>query len=137
MVSFSPNAFTYNYIIILITAVYIIYLARFAITVTPQNVQLVGRSLTLDCTITEAMSGNNGLLEIVWTSNNRTLRTTSSTPTTSGSSLVYTDSYTISQLNTSDQDRVIQCIANRTSFNTSITDSGSITLNVTGKFERV
>ena len=109
-------------------------LARFTVTVTTRNAQQVGSSLTLDCTLTEAMSGSNSLLEIVWTSNNRILKRTSSTPTTSGSSLVYTDSYTISQLNTSDQGRVIQCIANRTS--PPVTDSGSIVLNITGKLKR-
>ena len=92
----------------------------------------MGSSLTLDCTVTEAMNGSSNSLEIVWTSNNRILKTTNSTPTTSGSLLVYTDSYIISQLNTSDQGRVIQCIANRAS----ITENSSITLNVTGKFER-
>ena len=46
-------------------------------------------------------------------------------------SSVYTDSYTITQLTTSDQGRVIQCIANRT--NPPAMDSSNITLSVNGK----
>ena len=49
---------------------------------------------------------------------------------TNGSS-VYTDSYTITQLTTSDLHRVIQCVANRT--NPPIMDSSNIFLIINGK----
>ena len=48
-------------------------------------------------------------------------------------SLVYTDSYTISQLNTTDDSRVIQCeVVINTS--PSVMASDSITLDVTGEY---
>ena len=50
----------------------------------------------------------------------------------SGSS-VYTDTYTITQLTTSDHGRVIQCIANRT--DPPVMDNSIIILNVVGKLK--
>ena len=52
--------------------------------------------------------------------------------TTMNSSLVYTDYYTISQLSTTDDDRVIQC-EGLINANTSVMASDSITLDVTGE----
>ena len=46
-------------------------------------------------------------------------------------SSVYNDSYTITQLTTSDHGRMIQCIANGT--NPPVMDSSSIILSVNGK----
>ena len=107
------------------------YTERFIISVTAQNAQQVGNSLTLDCTVTEVVVGSN-VLEIVWTNDNNTLRRINVTSTaTMGSLPVYTDSYTIIQLTTSDQGREIQCIADR--IDPPVTDSGSIILSVTGK----
>ena len=48
-----------------------------------------------------------------------------------GSLPVYTDSFMITLLTTSDHNRVIQCIAN--SLDPPVMDSSVITLNVTGK----
>ena len=105
---------------------------RFIISLTAQSPQQVGKSLTLDCNVTEVISGSN-MVEIVWTDNsNIILRRINVTSTaTMGSLPVFTDSYTITQLTTSDQGREIQCVANRT--DPPVTDSGNIILSVTGK----
>ena len=109
------------------------YTERFIISVTAQSSQQVGNSLRLDCTVTDLISDSN-MLEIVWTdTSNIILRRISVTSTTAMDSLpVYTDSYTITQLTTSDQGREIQCIAN--SINPPVAENGSIILNVTGKY---
>ena len=104
-------------------------LAPFIISVTARDIQQAGSPLTLDCSIT-VIDGNAGSpAEIVWITNTTILQRTD--VTSSGS--VYTDSYTITQLTTADDDRVIQCLVNRT--NPPVVDSGTITLNVTGKWK--
>ena len=108
-----------------------IYIAPFQINITARHVQLVGSSLILDCTITD-MDNNTNSLEVVWISNNMMLQRTIVMSTIIDNLPVYTDSYTISQLTTSDQDRMIQCMA--TSTNPPVIDSNSIMLNVNGKF---
>ena len=73
-------------------------------------------------------------VDIVWSSGGGVLeRTNGTTATTMGNSLVYTDSYTISQLSTTDEGRVIQCevVINASP---SIMASDSITLDVTGEY---
>ena len=59
-------------------------------------------------------------------------RTNGTTPTTMGNSLVYTDSYTISQLSTTGDGRMIQC---EVVINASppVMASNTITLNVPSK----
>ena len=69
----------------------------------------------------------------MWSSNGTELeRMNNVTSTTMDNSLVYTDSYNISQLNTTDDGRVIQC---EVVINTRplIMDNDSIILDVTGK----
>ena len=101
------------------------------IIVSAHNAQQVGSSLTLECTINEFVNGSN-TLEIVWTDSIATLKRTNVTSTGTRSLLpVYMDSYTITQLSTSDQGREIQCIANK--IDPPVMDSGVIILNVTGK----
>ena len=110
---------------------FMMYTGRFRVNVTARDAQLVGSSLTLDCTIIELASGSN-TLEIVWTDNGGTLRRTNVTSSRMEGSLpVYTDSFMITQLTTSDHNREIQCIASRT--NPPVMDTGAIILNVTGK----
>ena len=104
-------------------------LAPFEINITVRNVQQVGNPLTLDCGIKE-INVTNSPLEIVWTTDTTILQRTNVTP--NGSS-VYTNSYTITQLTTSDHGRVIQCIANRTT--PPVIDSSNIILNVIGKLK--
>ena len=109
-----------------------VYTDRFRINVTALGVQQVGNSLTLECTVTELVGGSNSLLEIVWSDNNNPmLRRINATSTIIDSLPVYTDSYTISQLTTSDEGRKIQCTAN--SINLSVMDSSNIILDVFGK----
>ena len=100
-------------------------------TITPPNTQTVGQSLTLQCSVT-TVRGITSRVDIVWSSDGTVLeRMNSTTATTMENSLVYTDSYTISQLSTTDDNRVIQC---EVVINASpqVMASDTITLNVTG-----
>ena len=71
--------------------------------------QTVGQSLTLQCEVT-TVRGITSRVDIVWSSGGIELqRMDNVSSTMMSNSLVYTDSYNISQLNTNDEDRVIQC----------------------------
>ena len=96
------------------------------------NTQTVGQSLTLQCEVT-TVRGITSRVDIVWSSDGTVLRRMNNvSSTTMDNSLVYTDSYTISQLSTTDDGRVIQCeVVINTS--PSVMASDSITLDVTGK----
>ena len=98
---------------------------------TAPSTQTVGQSLTLQCSGT-TVRGITSRVDIVWSSDGTVLeRMNGTTATTMGNSLVYTDSYTISQLSTTDDGRVIQC---EVVINASppVMASDSITLDVTG-----
>ena len=100
---------------------------------TAPNTQTVGQSLTLQCEVT-TMRGITSRVDIVWSSGGTVLRRMDNvSSTTMGNSLVYTDSYSISQLNTTDEGRVIQCevVINAS---LSVMASNSITLDVTGEY---
>ena len=100
---------------------------------TAPNNQTVGRSLSLQCKVT-AVRGITSRVDIVWSSDGTELeRMNNVSSTTMDNSLVYTDSYTISQLNTTDDGRVIQCevVINASP---SVMASDSITLDVTGEY---
>ena len=102
------------------------------VSVTAPNTQIVGQSLTLQCEVT-TVRGISSRVDIVWSSDGTELeRMNNASSTTMENSLVYTDSYTISQLNTTDDGRVIQCevVINASS---SVMASDNITLDVTGK----
>ena len=101
------------------------------VSVTAPNNQTVGESLTLQCEVT-TVRGINGTVDIVWSDNNVALeRTNDTTATLVNSLLVYNNSYTIPQLSTNDDGRVIQCeVVINTS--PSVMASGSTTLDVTG-----
>ena len=78
--------------------------------------------------------GITSRVDIVWSSDGIELeRMNNVSSTTMSSSLVYTDYYTISQLSTTDDDRVIQCegVINA---NASVMASDSITLDVNGEY---
>ena len=99
------------------------------------NTQTVGQSLTLQCEVT-TVRGITSRVDIVWSSNGAALRRNNdTTATTRDNSLVYTDSYTISQLNTNDDDRVIQCEVVVNASPSVLTTSDSITLDVTGEYD--
>ena len=103
----------------------------FNVFVTAPNTQTVGYSLTLQCKVI-TVRGITSRVDIVWSSGGIELeRMNGVSSTTMDNSLVYTDSYTISQLSTTDDGRVIQCkgVINA---NPSVMTSDSITLNVIG-----
>ena len=119
------NCYTYcNYLYILVP--------NPDLLVTVSNTQSVGQSLTLQCEVT-AVRGITSRVDIVWSSGGVVLRRTNdTTATTMDNLLVYTDSYTVSQLSTTDDGRVIQC---KVVINTSppIQDDDRIRLDVIGK----
>ena len=92
----------------------------------------MGQSLTLQCEVT-TVRGITSRVDIVWSSGGTELeRMNDVSSTTMNNSLVYTDSYTISQLSTTDEGRMIRC---EVMINASplVMASDSITLDVTGK----
>ena len=102
------------------------------VVVTAPNTQTVSQSLTLQCVVT-TVRGITSRVDIVWSSNGTALRRMYGVSSaTIGNSLMYTDSYTISQLSTTDEDRVIQCevVINASP---SIQEVDNIALVVTGK----
>ena len=93
----------------------------------------MGQSLTLQCEVT-TVRGITSRVDIVWSSGGTELeRMNGVSSTTTNNSLVYTDSYNISQLNTTDEGRVIQCdvVINASPL---VMASGNNTLNVTGEY---
>ena len=73
------------------------------------DTQTVGQSLTLQCEVT-AVRGITSRVDIVWSSNGTELQRMNNVSSTMMSdSLVYTNSYTILQLSTANDSRVIQC----------------------------
>ena len=98
------------------------------------STQTVGQSLILQCEVTTVM-GITSMVDIVWrNSGGDDLQMTNNVlSTTMDNSLVYTDSYTILQLSTTDEGRVIQC---EVVINASppIMANDSITLDVTGMY---
>ena len=93
--------------------------------------QTAGQALTLKCQATTVRSITSRV-DIVWSSNSNVLRRINSiTPIILNSSPVYRDSYTISQLSTTDDGRVIQCevVIN---ISPPVMTTDSITLDVIG-----
>ena len=120
-----------NFIIFLLSVFYLVPTPN--VSVTAPNTQTVGQSLTLQCNVT-TVRGITSRVDIVWSSGGTTLRMMNGvSSTTMDNSLVYTDSYTISQLSTTDEDRVIQCevVINASP---SVMASDSITLDVIGEY---
>ena len=103
------------------------------VSITAPITQIVGQLLTLQCEVT-TVRGITSRVDIAWSSNSTELeRMNSVSSTTINNSLVYTDSYTISPLSTTDDGRVIQCeVVINTSPSVMATDS--ITLDVTGEY---
>ena len=100
---------------------------------TAPNTQTVSQSLTLQCEVT-TVRGITSRVDIVWSSGGTELqRINGVLSTTMDNSLVYTNSYTISQLSTIDDDRVIQY---EVVINASppVIASDNTILDVTGKY---
>ena len=103
------------------------------VSMTDPGTQMLNNSLTLQCNVT-TVRGITSRVDIVWSSGGTELeRMNNVSSTTMDNSLVYTDSYTISQLSTTDEGRVIQCevVINASP---SVMASDSITLDVDCKF---
>ena len=103
------------------------------VSVTAPNTQTVGQSLILQCEVT-SVRGITSRVDIVWSSGGTELeRMNGVLSTTMDNSLLYTNSYIISQLSTTDDDRVIQC---EIVINASppVIASDSTILDMTGKY---
>ena len=98
---------------------------------TAPNIQTVGQSLTLQCEVT-TVRGITSRVDIVWSNGGTELERMNVSSTMMDDSLVYTDSYTISSLSTTDEGGVIQCevIINASP---SVMVSDNITLDVTSE----
>ena len=98
--------------------------------ITP-NTQIVGQSLTLECSVT-TVRGITSRVDIVWKTRTAELKYIHGINTTISNkdSVVYTSTYTIPQLSTTDDGRVYQC---EVVINTSppVMATGSVTLDVT------
>ena len=96
--------------------------------------EVVGQSLALQCNVT-AMSGFTSIVDIVWSRDGVEVNRTNNSLaiTTMDGSLLYTDSYVIPMLSTSDNTREYECMAViYTNPQTVVSDS--FTLNVDGEY---
>ena len=88
---------------------YVILVPTPTVSVAAPDTQTVGQSLTLQCEMTTVRGITSGV-DIVWSSGSTELQRMNNVSSTAmNNSLVYSDSYTISQLSTTDEDSVIQC----------------------------
>ena len=101
------------------------------VIVIPQSNQIVGQSEPLQC-LAFIVRGITSTVDFVWSSDGMELNRTNNV-TRVLDNFVYVDSYTISQLNTTDEGRVIEC---EVVINASppVNASGNATLNVTGEY---
>ena len=117
-----------------IVSLFHVTVAMPSVTMETLDIQTVGQSLTLQCNAT-TVRGITSRVDIVWSSNGSILKRIEGLnySTTSNDSVLYTNYYTISQLNTADEDRNIQCeiYINAKSL---VTMSDTVTLNVTSKY---
>ena len=103
------------------------------VNVSAPSTQIVGQSLMLQCN-GSIVSSINVPVDIVWSDSSGVIRRMNNVVAiTINNSSVYTDSYTISQLNTTDESRIIQCEVVINANPTPVNASDSITLDVTGK----
>ena len=95
--------------------------------------QTVGQPLAMESIVT-TVRGITSRVDIGWSSNGVMLQLTEgfNHTSTSNNAVIYTDIYTISQLNTTYEGRIIQCDTFINAVST-VTASDSVTLNVTGK----
>ena len=96
------------------------------------NDQTVGESVTLECSIF-TVRGIKSTVDVKWRSDDIELeRSINIKLNTTNNSMLFKDTYTISQLSTADEDKTYQC---EVSINTlsPVTGYDNVTLNVTGK----
>ena len=104
------------------------------ITLSVLNDQTVGQSVTLECSIFTAR-GIRSTVGIIWRRDNLELERSdheSINSSTTNNSMLFTDTYTISQLSTADEDATYQCYVLINTLSP-VTGYDSVTLNVTGK----
>ena len=80
------------------------------IDITVPNTQIVGQSLTLECSVT-TVRGITSRVDIVWSSDDVELRRTErhSISLTSNNSVIYVDTYTTKPLNATNEGQQVQC----------------------------
>jgi len=102
------------------------------VNVTAPNTQTVDRSLTLECSVI-TVRGIASRVDIIWSSDGTELERMEgvNVNSTTDNSVVYTDTYNISQLSTTDDGREYQC---EVVINTSplVMANDNVTLNVMG-----
>ena len=104
-----------------------------SVTVNILNNQTVGQSLILKCSAT-TVRGITSRVDIMWSRNGLELNTIRGV----NSSIIddsesFTDTYTIQQLNTADENREYQCEVS-INIESPVKATGSVALNVTGMF---
>ena len=101
------------------------------ITVVALNSQIVGQPLTLECNVS-TVRGITSRVDIIWSSNDTELERVN---LTTGNSVLYTDTYTISQLNTENNGTVYKCeVVINTSPPVLSENSIILRLNLMGKY---
>ena len=104
-----------------------------SVTVIASSAQIVGWPLTLECSVTAAR-GIISRVDIIWSRDGTEVERMEGVTVSStiGNMVIYTDTDTISQLNTTDDGREYQC---EVVINTSppVMATGSITLDVMGE----
>ena len=101
------------------------------IHITAPNTQIVGQSLTLECSVT-TVRGITSRVDIVWSSNGIELKKGHFIDSTTNTSVIYIDTYTITQLNTTNEGQQFQCTVVISGLSV-INDI--VTLNVFGKLK--
>ena len=106
-----------------------------SVIVSTLKYQPVGQSLKLNCKIT-AVRGITSRVDIVWSSDGLELQSAKEVNISSMTnySVLYTDSYSILQLSTADEDKTYECTVLVIS-TLPVMATNNITLNVTGKHE--
>ena len=104
-----------------------------SVIVTAPNTQIVGQSLTPECSVT-TVRGITSRIDIEWSIGNVILQRTEGVDATSTASdtVLYQNTYNISEVSTFDDGRVYQC---KVIINTipQLMATDSVTLDVTGK----
>ena len=103
------------------------------VSVIAPNTQIVSQPLILQCEVT-TVRGITSRVDIIWSSGGTILKRINDTKAVvMDNSLLYSDFYIISQLNTADDDRVILCkvVINATPL---VMANDDVILNVTGEY---
>ena len=105
-----------------------------SVTVNILNSQTVGQSLMLECNAT-TVRGITSRLDILWSSDDMELNTIRGVNITSAidNSVSFTDTYTIQQLSTADENRRYQCEV-LIDTESPVRTTRSVILNVTSKY---